>query len=74
MKMRPVWKGMTSSGVGLLGCSRLCPEAEAQPLEDAHIWRGRAGGERGHGQGLLLPHSDSEDSPPTAACRPLGCD
>lgn len=39
-------------GWGAPAARRLCP-AEAQPLEDVHIWRGRAGGERGHGQGLL---------------------
>lgn len=39
-------------GWGAPAARRLCP-AEAQPLEDVHIWRGRAGGERGHDQGLL---------------------
>lgn len=39
-------------GRGAPAAHRLRP-AEAQLLEDVHIWRGRAGGERGQGQGLL---------------------
>lgn len=34
--------------------ARCLGPAEAQPLEDVHIWRGRAEG-RGHGQGLRQP-------------------
>ena len=39
-------------GRGAPAARRLRP-AEAQPLEDVHIWRGRTGRDRGHGQGLL---------------------